>query len=145
MEKRTGLVMVTRLAAVVVCGALIVVGFSSTAHADRKCEAALETLHAKFHDFMLQNRSYAKLLSTAAKEMKKSAKKHKGDSTQIQRFVNDREMSKKEAKKINKMFQKAELIHKKLEEIKRGTATLESKLEAANAAYLKTADACDAE
>jgi len=145
MEKRNRLGMLARLSAVIVFGVIMLAGFQSTAYADKKCEAALENLHAKFHDFMLQNRQYAKLLATAAKEMKKSAKKHKGDSAQIQRFVNDREMSKKEAKKINKMFQKAELINKKLEAIKKETAIMEHKLEAADEAYRKVINSCDAE
>ena len=145
MEKKTARGIVTRFSGVVVAGFIMVVGFSSSAYADRKCEAALETMKTRFQEFMIENRTYAKLLSKAAKDMKKSAKKHKGDSLQIQLFVNDRELSQKEAKKINKMFQKAQLVDKRLGDITRGATALETKLKAAVEAYKDVTSSCDAE
>ena len=115
------------------------------AHADKKCDDALAAYKDQLGALMTANREYVQTLNAIAKKMKKSAKNYKVNADYIKHVASDQSVSKKEASKMEKMFQKAQTIAQSLEEIRQKTREFEAVLDETDKAYRKYDNDCDAE
>ena len=145
MEQKNLLSLVVKSSTAFILGAIIIIGSISNAHADRKCEAALDNLEKEMRELMIVNREYAKTLMGVVKKIKKSAKRYKVDKKTIAAIASDTSVSKKEAAKTKKMEKKLEVILDELKTVEDATKEMRDKLGEVGEAYGGVDNDCDAE